>query len=231
MSGAAQPWCKVFLAVLLLAGFACKRPETALRERPAQRVELIQKLEGMTPGEAAAAEGQLAAGMGCAPASAEPLAGPERILRLTLTGRPNPAAAWGLGQTWAASTGTGCLAGALVVLWPGVPGTTFEVAAIGMGLGGLAGFAYGPTQYRHNQTRLQALGYLPWALSGSLEVLDRAPGGLETLVARKAVVPLDLGPHLRPLPPEARTPMELREASVQAYLAALVARLRGAQRP
>ena len=36
---------------LLLAGMACKRPETALRERPAQRVELVQKVKGMTPEE------------------------------------------------------------------------------------------------------------------------------------------------------------------------------------
>ena len=34
-----------------LLGIACKRPETALRERPVQQVEVVQTVEGMTPEE------------------------------------------------------------------------------------------------------------------------------------------------------------------------------------
>lgn len=226
MPGTARPWSTLLLLGALALGFACKRPETALRERAPQRVELIQTVAGMTPEEATQIEAQIAAGLGCAAPTAEPPPGPYRVLRLTLKGGPSAAEHWGLGKTMAASSGTGVLAGLLLVTWPAIPGTTWEVVAISAGLGGLAGFAYGPTQYRHNQAQLQTLGYLPWALQGELEVLDRAPVAQETVAARKRTLNPPLGAHLRPLAPDHRTPAEVRQASVQAYVAALIEQLK-----
>lgn len=228
MPGTARPWSVPLLLGALLVSFACKRPETALREHAPQRVELVQTVEGMTPEEAAKVEAQLAEGLGCAAPAAELPAGPYRVLRLTLKGGPNSAEHWGLGKTMAASSGMGVLAGLLLVTWPAIPGTTWEVVAISAGLGGMAGFVYGPTQYRHNQAQLQTLGYLPWTLRGELEVLDRAPVAQETVAARNRALNPPLGPYLRPLAPDQRTPAEVRQATLQAYVAALIEKLKRA---
>jgi hypothetical protein len=220
----------ILLCLFLGLGGACKRPETALRERPVQRVELVQSLEGMTPVEEQALVDQLSVGMGVPAEPPEPAAGPQRVFRLTLKGSPNPNSERGLGKTVLVSTGTGALMGAIL------PGLGFAVwgtvrsAAIATGVGGLLGLAYGPTWYRDNQALLAKLGYLPWGLRAEWVVLDRRPRFGDEVVARSEVAGpfgqstpiLDLRPFLQPLPAGSRSPADIRRASLKAYGEALV---------
>ena len=220
--------------LLLLALTACKRPETALRERPAQRLELVQEVQGMTPHEEQALVTQLSEGLGLPVEAPDPAAGPVRIFRITLKGRPDTSANWGLGRTWAAATGAGFVLGGLTLL--PVPANQLESMAIGAGAGTLLGFGYGPFLYREKQALLQSVGYLPLLFTADWEVVDRRPRVGDEVIAHSryaGVWPfvghsthLDLRPHLRPLPPDRRSPEEVRQASLRAYGEALIRRLR-----
>ncbi len=104
-------------------------------------------------------------------------------------------------------------------------------AAIATGAGGLLGFAYGPTWFRNNQDQLKALGYLPWAFTADWEVLERRPGFSDEVVASSgrsspftsSYAPiLNLKPHLKPLPPVSRSVADVRQASLRAYVEALI---------
>ncbi len=219
------------LALSLALGLACKRPETALRERPVQRVELVQTVKGMTPEEERAMVAQLSEGLGVPSEPPEGAAGPQRVFRLTLEGRPNPMAGKGLGSTCAVSAGLGALMGALLpsaglTMW-----TTWRSAAIAAGVGGLLGLGYGPTWHQHNAALQQELGYLPWGFSAQWDVLERSPRFGEEVVAHSGnpwlcfgrhPPDLDLTPYLNPLPAEARSEADLRQASLKAYVEALV---------
>jgi hypothetical protein len=220
----------VSLGLSLALGLACKRPETALGERPVQRVELVQKVKGMTPGEERAVVAQLAEGLGVPLDRPDEAAGPSRVFRLTLQGGPNPMVGRGLGSTCAISTGLGVLAGALLpgaglAIW-----TTWRSAAIAGGVGGLLGLGYGPTWYQHNEALQQELGYLPWGFSAQWDVLERSPRFGEEVVARSSqpllfgrhTPVLDLKPYLKPLPAESRSEADVRQASLRAYVEALV---------
>jgi hypothetical protein len=211
----------------MLSGMACRRPETALRERPAQRIELVQKVQGMTPEEGQALVAQLEEGLGIPAASAAPAAGPIRALRLTLKGGPDADASRGPGRTWAVTVGEGFLSG--VLLASGAVAYTFtswEATAIGGGVGAILGAAYGPVRYRKNQALQRELGYLPWRITADWEVLDRSPGRSEEVAARDRTIHLEPGPFLRPLPPGARTEGDVRQASLRATAQALLQRLR-----
>ncbi len=217
------------IPVLLLAGMACKRPETALRERPAQRVELVQKVKGMTPEEERALVARISEGLGLPPSAEVPAGGSTRVLRLRLTGGPDPDATRGLGRTWIVSVGEGFVLGAFLA--SGAPGYTFtswETTAIGGGVGVILGTAYGPIRYRENQTRMQRYGYLPWKILAEWEVVDRGPGRGEDVVAQTRPVDLDPEPFLHPLPPGARTEAAVRAASLEAIAEALLQKVKGA---
>lgn len=225
----------VVIGLSLVMGFACKRPETAVRERPVQRIELIQTVEGMTPLEEKALVAQLAEGLGLSADPPEAPAGAVRVFRLTLKGTPNPYTERGLGKTWLISTGYGALLGVLVPTVGMTVWATGKSAAIAAGVGGLLGFGYGPIWFRNNQALLKDLGYLPWGFTAEWEVLERSPGLAEEVVARSGNPPpffgnhtpiLDLKPHLKPLPAEHRSAEDVRQASLRAYGEALAKHFR-----
>lgn len=216
----------VLIGLSLALGSACKRPETALRERPAQRVELVQTVEGMTPEEARTVVAQLSQGLGIPVDVPGRPDGPIRVFQLTLKGRPNPDIGRGLGKIWWLNTGEGLLGGALIAAaTPGVL-TSWEGVAIGAGAGAILGFAEGPRRFRDKEALLKEKGYLPWVMTGSWKVLDRRPGQGEAVAARSRATFLDSRPFLPSLPPEARTEAGVREATLKAYVEALVARFR-----
>ena len=213
-----------------MLGLACKRPETALRERPVQRVELVQTVKGMTPEEERAVVVQLAEGLGVPLDRPEAAAGSVRVFRLTLRGWPNSMVGRGLGSTCAVSAGVGVLAGALILL-PGLAiWTTGRSVAIAAGVGGVLGLGYGPTVYRHNVALQQELGYLPWGFSAEWDVLERSPRFGEEVVAKSGqpllfgrhTPYLELKPYLKPLPAESRSEADVRQASLRAYVEGLV---------
>ena len=209
----------MLLVPLLLLGSGCKRPETALREQPIHRVEVILKVDGATPEEEQALAAQLAEGFGVPAAAPDPLPVPYRVFRLTLQGGRNAYEQQGLVSTWAATAGTGLLAGGLLPLYAGILGV--PAVPIGAGLGLLGGLAYGPSHYASNQAQLKELGYLPWSFLSDWEVLERNPAPLEQVIARQNGAYLDYRPYVRPLPPGVRTEAAARQASLRAYAEAL----------
>lgn len=209
----------LLLLPLLVLGTACKRPETALREQPIHGVELILKVDGATPEEEQALKAQLAEGFGVPVAPPEPLPVPYRVFRLTLQGGRNAYEQQGLMSTWAATAGTGLLAGGLLPLYAGAFG--LPAVPIGAGLGLLGGLAYGPSHYASNQAQLKEMGYLPWTFRSDWEVLERNPAPLEQVIARQNGAYLDYRPYVRPLPPGVRTEAAARQASLRAYAEAL----------
>lgn len=227
---------ETLLSLALLAGLACTRPEAAHRQRPVDRVELVQAVAGMTPAEEQALVAQVAEGLGLPAGAPGADPGPTRVLRLTLKGRPSPSAGRSLARTVLVSTGEGLLFGALCPAMVFQVWTTVRSAALASGLGAVAGLAYGPVWYRANQDQIRELGYLPWGFTADWEILDRRPGRPDGVAARSvaesayrfspATPVLDLRPHLRPLPPEARSDADIRQASLRAYGAALVQRFR-----
>ena len=223
------PLARVLLGLVLLLGVACKRPETALRERRAQRVELVQTVEGMSLEEEQALVAQISEGLGVV--GPEMVNGSTRVLRLRLKGGPDPDVTRGLGKTVVVSVGEGLLVGALI--GSGIIVSTFtslKITAIGTGLGGLWGLVgYGPTRFRNNQALLKEMGYLPWDLSADWEVVDQVPTLGEQRVALREGNSLNLRSFIHPLPPDQRTPEAIRRASLRAYGEALVRVLRGKQ--
>ena len=211
------------LAMLLVSwlalGLGCKLPETALREQPIHRVEVILKVDGATPEEEQALAAQLAEGFGVPAAAPDPLPVPYRVFRLTLQGGRNAYEQQGLVSTWAATAGTGLLAGGLLPLYAGILGV--PAVPIGAGLGLLGGLAYGPSHYASNQAQLKEMGYLPWTFRSDWEVLERNPAPLEQVIARQNGAYLDYRPYVRPLPPGVRTEAAARQASLRAYAEAL----------
>ena len=217
----------LFLGLSLLLAVACKRPETALRERQAQRVELVQTVEGMTPDEERALVAQVSEGLGVS--GPGPGNGSTRVFRLTLKGGPNPDVTRGQGKTVLVSVGEGLLVGALI--GSGVIAYTFtsvKITAIGTGLGGLWGLVgYGPQRFHNNQALLKEMGYLPWTFSAEWEVLDQVPQLGEQRIAHRDSVGLDLRPFVHPLAEGQRQTEDIRRASLRAYGEALVKALRG----
>lgn len=223
----------VFLLGLLPA-LACARPEVVLRERPAQRVEVTARIQGMTAGETAALgtelAGDLAAELGLSPET--PGGSPVRVLRVTLRGGPDPAESWGKGRTWLATMAGGTVFGAL--LGGGGPygpaPTSWKGPGIGAAVGLLAGAILGPFEYEWNQATLRTLGYLPWRIRAHWEVLDRVPTG-ETVVARSGDVLLELRPYLHPVPEGPGHLAAVRRENLSACVAVLARRIRpGANR-
>jgi hypothetical protein len=218
------------LGLTLALSLACKRPETAVRERPVQRVELIQTVKGMTPEEERALVAQLSEGFGLPPGPPEEPVGPVRVFRLTLRGGPDPMVGRGLGSTCAISAGLGVLVAAVLPAVPLAVWATWKSAAIAAGAGGVLGLGYGPTWYRHNAALQQELGYLPWSFTAEWQVLERSPRFGEEVVARSdrpllfgGPTPyLDLKPYLKPLPVDSQSEADLRQASLRAYGEALV---------
>lgn len=213
----------------LLSGLACARPETVLRERPAQRLELIQKMKGLTPEEERTLLSRVAAGLSLPSSSSEPAAGAStRVLQLTLTGGPNRAENWGLGKTCLASIGTGTLFGAL--LGSGLPfyvmPTSWKGPGIGAGVGFILGAVYGPMEYRKNQATKRDMGYLPWVINAEWSVLDRSPGS-ERVAARSRPVLLDLRPFLHPVSEGPGHGEAVRRANLEACARALTQRIQG----
>ncbi|MBI1751726.1 MAG: hypothetical protein HY014_11950 [Acidobacteria bacterium] len=237
-AGAAWVW----VSALLVLGSACKRPETALREKGAQGIELVQKVPGMTPEEEKAMVARLGEGLGVPvdPAKARP--DPTRIFRLTLSGKTDPNAGRDRRKTVLVSTGYGALFGALCPAAAFTYWQTLRSAAIAAGAGGILGLGYGPIWYQHNQETLKELGYLPWHFEANWEVLERSREKDDVVASRWNQVPfgfglitptLDLRPHLRPLPPESRSEADIRQACLRAYADALLEHLRkrGVQAP
>ena len=221
----------VLMGLCLVLGVACKRPETALRERPVQRVELIQTVNGMTPDEERAVLAQLAEGLGLPVDSSTQTAESIRVFRLTLSGGPDRMMGRGLGRTCLVSAGTGVLAGALLPAIGGAVWATWRSAAIAAGTGGLLGLGYGPTWYKHNEALQQRVGYLPWGFTAEWEVLERRSGFTDEMLARSGdpflffgrhTPYLDLKPYLKPLSVESRSEADVRQASLRAYVEALV---------
>jgi hypothetical protein len=214
---------------LLLAGLACKRPETALRERPAQRIELVQTVEGMTPEEAKVMVAQVSEGLGLPPSPpAEAGEASIRVLRLTLTGRPDRSGSWGMARTCLTSMGEGALLGGL--LGSGLPfyvtPTSWKGPGIGAGVGLVCGAVYGPLEYRKKQATLQELGYLPWRFQARWEVLDRQRGHEEVAARSREVYP-DLRPLLHPVLEGADRAGRVRRENLAACAADLARRIQG----
>lgn len=214
----------LLLAPLLALGLGCKLPETALREQPIHKVEVVLKVDGATPEEEQALAAQLAEGFGVPVAAPDPLPAPYRVFRLTLQGGRNAYEQQGLMSTWAATAGTCLLAGGLLPLYAGVFGV--PAVPIGAGLGLLGGLAYGPSHYASNQAQLKEMGYLPWTFRSDWEVLERNPAPLEQVLARQNGAYLDYRPYVRPLPPGVRTEAAARQASLRAYAEALAKHFR-----
>lgn len=220
--------------MLLLTGLACKRPEVALRERPAQRLECVPNLKGATAEEAAVLSAELARGLGLPAGAPEAAAGaPVRVLRVTLVGGPNPAESWGKGKTCLVSLGAGTLAGGL--LGSGIPffvtPTSWKGPGIGAAVGLLVGAVVGPIEYRRNQATLRELGYLPWRVRARWEVVDRG-AGRETVAARSREVILDLRPALHPVLEGPGRAEAARQENLVACAADLARRIRaGTDRP
>lgn len=234
LGGRVLPIC-LLAGLSLMLGIACKRPETALRERPVQRVEVVQAVEGMTPEEVQSLEAQLRAGFGAPKGSADPANGSVRVFRLTLKGGPNSSYGRGLGKTMLVSTGYGIVIGALLPAVGYTTWATWKSAATAAGAGGLLGLGYGPVWYRNNQTLLAELGYLPWHFTAEWDVLERRPGLADEVIASRGngnpfvglqAPHLDLGPHLKPLPAGTRSQADIRRASLRAYGEALAAHFR-----
>ncbi len=79
------------------------------------------------------------------------------------------------------------------------------------------------------------MGYLPWGFTAEWEVLERRPGFAEEVVARSGYPVLffanhtpilDLKPYLKPLAAESRSEADVRQASLKAYVQALVMHFR-----
>jgi hypothetical protein len=191
------PIAHVLVGLLVLLGGACKRPEVALRERRAQRVELVQTVEGMSPEEERALVAQISEGLGMTPDPAAPN-GSVRVFRLMLKGGPNPDVSRGQGKTVLVSVGQGLLVGALI----------------------------GSQRFHNNQALLKEMGYLPWDFRADWEVVDQVPQLGDQRVAYRDAVALDLRPFVRPLPEGQRQPEDIRRASLRAYGEALVKALR-----
>lgn len=223
------------LLALLTLGVACKRPETALWERPVQKVEVVQRVKGMTAAEESALVARISEGLGPALDLPAPSSASIRVLRLTLEGGPDPYSGRGALSTTALNAGSGFLVGAL--LGSGVPFAAFtsvKVTAAGAGLGTLLGLGYGPARFEKNETTRQSLGYIPWVLRADWEIVQRDAGGRESVVASHWSYPpgamryLNFEPFLRPLPAERRSEADARQASLQAFADALLKRLRPA---
>lgn len=221
--------------LLMVLGGACKRPETAVRERPVQRIELVQMVPGMTPDEEKALVAQLSQGLGIPGDTSEEGPGPVRIFRLTLKGGPNPNVGRGLGKTLLISTGSGALVGLLIPAFGFTTWATVRSAALATGAGGLLGLAYGPFWFKENQSLEQEMGYLPWYFIAEWDVLERRPRFGEEVVAHsgspgiffgRRTPHLDLRSTMKPLPPESRSEAEVRQASLKAYGEALVKHFR-----
>jgi len=224
-------WLSMGLAGLLLS--ACRKPETVLRERPVQRVELVQTVRGMTPQEDQDFVAEVAAGLGLAETFQPLPGGPTRVLRIELTGGPSSQVGRGFGMTLLISTGTGALVGALLPCFAWTYWQTLRSAAIATAAGGLLGLAYAPTWYQDHQRQLRELGYLPWGFRATWTVLERQPDRTENILARSESYYWNSGTpspslrsHLRPLPAETRTPADIRQASLSAYAKALVQHFR-----
>lgn len=224
------PLVMALCGVLFALGSACKRPETALREKPVRRVELVQTVQGMTPEEEKALVARLSKGLGI-PAEAPKLGeNPIRVFRLTLSGKPNPNVGRGLGKTVLVSAGVGALFGALCPTFAFTYWHTWRTAAIATGAGGLIGLGYGPTWYENNQVTLKELGYLPWQFTDEWQVLECTADRQDVVADSEGVRPfqtngtpvLDLKPHLKPLPEGSRSEADVRQASLKAYADALV---------
>lgn len=216
---------------LLLASQACKRPETALRERPAQRIELVQKVQGLTQEEAQGLAVQVAEGLGLPPTPpADTGNAPVRVIRLTLTGGPDPTEHWGLGKTWLASAGSGTFLGAL--LGSGLPFFVMPTSWKGPGIGAVAGLAFGvvvgPIDYKKKQATLQEFGYLPWRLQAHWEVLDRYRGREEVAArSRTREAYLDLHSFLHAVPDGPDREDRVRRENLAACARALVQKFQG----
>jgi hypothetical protein len=214
------------LPLLLLAALGCQKPETALRERPAQRLELVLKVDGVTPEEEQALAGQLAQGLGL---PAVPPEGALRVFRLSLEGKRNPFEERSLTESWAATAGEGAAVGALTpMMFGGHLGVV--VMPVGAVVGLVGGVAYGPARFKRHQAMLQEMGYLPWEFWSELQVLERPAPGEERVVAHASRVYVDIRPFLKPLPAEVRTGAAgrtaARAASLWAYGEALLKHLR-----
>lgn len=186
-------------------------------------------MQGVTPEEAQALAAQVAEGLGL---PATPLAvvgdGPIRVLRLTLSGRPDRTGDWGMTRTCLASMGEGALLGAF--LGSGLPfyvaPTSWKGPGIGAGMGLVFGAAYGPIEYRKKQATLQELGYLPWTFRAHWEVLDR-DRGREEVAARSREATLDLRGFLHPVPAGPDQEGRVRRESLAASARALVQQVQG----
>ncbi len=231
-----RPGLPVLHAILLVvawfglgAGTGCARPDVVLKQRPAQRVELLQNVNGMTADEASALVSRIEADMGI-PASPQPPGdgGGFRVIRIRLHGGPDRTLHWGLGRTWLASMGVGALAGAVAGSGGPYAGPgTWTGPEIGAGLGLVLGTVYGPVVYRDKLETLQELGYLPWKINVSWEVLDRQGSTREDVAARSSRKFLDLRPFVRPVPEGPDRAAAVRRMNLQACAKALVAMVRG----
>lgn len=217
-----QTLSRLVLATLcLVLGFACKSPETALRERPAQRVELVLDVTDATSEDARIVTEEMTRGLGVVGDGKDVPPKVSRVFHLTLHGTKNRDEGRGLGATWVASASEGLVIGFLFPI-SAAPPVGVVASPICAGLGLLVGIGYGPTRFDKNQTLLKEKGYLPWVFLADWEVRERGPGGLDASVAETRNTHLDIRPFLRPLPPEDRSEAAARRASLRAYVEALV---------
>ncbi len=185
------------MGLCLVLGMACKCPETAVRERPVQRVELIQTVNGMTPEEERAVLAQLVERLGLPTDSSAQTAEPIRVFRLTLSGRPDSMMGRGLGSTCLVSTGLGVLAGALLPCVGGRYGPPGDPRPSPQAPGVFWAWGTAPPGTGTMRPLQQQMGYLPWDFTAEWEVLERRSRLADKVVARSGNVPPFFG-HRHP---------------------------------
>ena len=210
--------CVGLLAIpFLTLALGCRPTITSVRKEAFVAVEVILP----DPAEAQAMAERLGQRLGVP--VYEPKLGAARVLRLQP--RISDPGAWSgsLTKTLLVNAGLGALLGLTVPGWGGVYIPTTQLTFEKLAAGGLVlGLGVGLYAYHAHQAQFRQLGYYPasCAFLDTQVVLQGDTGGYGTIV-KFPPISLDVRPYLKPLPPERRTPAEIRRESLRAYTDAL----------
>ncbi|MDP2875546.1 MAG: hypothetical protein Q8O00_05125 [Holophaga sp.] len=215
--------------LLLLAGIACRRPVSILREKPIQGVQVFVESATLEPGsikgesKADIATGtRLAQGLKAKLLGNDPV--PGRTLRVQVESlRRNPYQSRGLFASWMLDLGGGAAVGALIGSGAGFGFTSLEITAAGAGVGTIVGFFHGPVHFKANREFIKNMGYLPWNLRGKWLVEEWIPPAPPKELASGILPVLDLRPFLTRLSPEELSDdSKVRKECLRAYEDALL---------
>ncbi len=221
--------------LLPLAFLACRKPESALRERPMGTVEVVVQ-DSVLPPEidpSVKRAYEREAGLRLAKGLNLPLlvpgqSGSEAVLQVFVKSlKPSPYLGRGMGSTALYDMGVGALFGAFV--GSGVivyQFTSPQATAAGAAVGGLCGLVMGPGHHKANRQLQKELGYLPWAGGFRWVLLERPRRGPSLKLASGEWQALNPKPFLDPLSPEEATdPVRVRRSCLNAYADAILLHL------